>query len=132
MGSKTRLVRKCRRYSDDFKRKLVSEFESGRYSVLQMEKVYGVGNPLIYKWIYQFSDLNQKGYRVVEHVDSGEEKMKKLEARVKLLEQTLGKKQITIDYLEKLIEVAGDELSMDLEKNFGTLRSDGSLPTSRK
>ena len=33
-----------RRYSDEFKKELVSSFESGKFSVPQLEKLYGVGN----------------------------------------------------------------------------------------
>lgn len=42
--------------------------------------------------------------------ESSSSKLKELEQKVKQLEQIADKKQIMIDYLEKLIDVAKDEL----------------------
>jgi len=61
-----RLINKSRRYSEEFKRKIVSDYESGKYSVLQLEKLHGVGNPTIYQWIYRFYIIYEKGYRITE------------------------------------------------------------------
>ncbi|MBS4040626.1 MAG: transposase, partial [Flavobacteriales bacterium] len=61
-----RKIRKCRLYSEEFKREIVSLFESGKLSVLQIEKVYGISNSIIYRWIYKFSTFNERGSRVVE------------------------------------------------------------------
>ncbi len=58
--------------------------------------------------------------------------MKELEARVKELERTVGRKQIMIDYLEKMMEIAKDELDIDIKKNFGTPQSTGSGKTNKK
>jgi hypothetical protein len=58
--------------------------------------------------------------------------LKALEQRVKELEQIVGKKQIEIDYLEKMIDVAKEELQIDIKKNFNTPQSTGSATTKRK
>jgi len=120
MKSNLRSIRKRRIYSEEFKRQLVSDYETGQYSVLQLEKLHGVGNALIYGWIYKFSTFNQKGYRIVEHQQSSQQKAKELEKKVKELEAALGRKQIMIDYLESMIEVAKEELGIDIKKNSST------------
>lgn|SRR5690606_25993252 len=125
-------IRKHRKYSIEFKKRIVSDFESGKYSVPQLEKLHGIGNGSIYAWIYKFSTFNEKGFRIVEMKESSSKKMKELEARVKELEGTVGRKQIMIDYLEKMIEVARDELDIDIKKNFGTPRSTGSGKTGKR
>ena len=51
---------------------------------------------------------------------------------IKELERTVGRKQIMIDYLEKMMEIAKDELDIDIKKNFGTPQSTGSGKTSKK
>ena len=70
----------------------------------------------IYRWIYKYSTFNKKGIRVVEMKKSSTSKFKELEQKVKELERLLGQKQIKIDFLEELIEVAKDELNIDIKK----------------
>ena len=125
-------IRKRRKYSEEFKKRIVADFESGKYSVPQLERLHGVGNPTIYRWIYKFSTFNEKGFRIVEMKDSSSKKMKDLEARVKELESVVGRKQIMIDYLEKMMEIAKEELDIDIKKNFGTPQSTGSGKTKKK
>ncbi|MGM5470835.1 transposase [Flavobacteriaceae bacterium LMO-SS05] len=132
MKANVRSIRKQRKYTIEFKKRIVADFESGKYSVLQLEKLHGIRNGTIYRWIYKFSTFNEKGFRIIEMKDSSSKKMKELEARVKELEGTVGRKQIMIDYLEKMMEIAKDELDIDIKKNFGTPQSTGSGKTSKK
>ncbi|CAN0597261.1 unnamed protein product, partial [Ectocarpus sp. 12 AP-2014] len=111
MKANVRSIRKQRKYSEEFKKGIVSDFESGKFSVGQLEKLHGIKNPIIYRWIYKLSTFNEKGFRIVEMKDSSTKKMKELEARVKELEGAVGRKQIKIDYLEKMMEIAKDELN---------------------
>lgn len=126
MKANIKQIRKIRRYSKDFKKSIVADYESGKFSVLQLERLHGVNNVTIYRWIYQFSTFNENGYRVVEKKLSSEEKLKNLERKVKDLEAALGRKQIKIDYLETMMEVAKRELDIDIKKNFGTSQSKSS------
>lgn len=132
MKANVRSIRKQRKYSLEFKKKIVEDFESGRFSVPQLEKLHGIPNPTVYRWIYKLSTFNEKGFRIVEMKDSSSKKMKELEARVKELERTVGRKQIMIDYLEKMMDIAKDELDIDIKKNFGTPQSTGSGKTGKK
>lgn len=131
MKTNLRSIKKSRKYSDAFKKEIVSLFESGKFSVYQLEKLYSIGNPTIYKWIYKFSTFNEKGIRVVEMKESSLTKLKELEKKVKQLEQIVGQKQIKIDYLEKMIDIAKDELQVDIKKNFDTSQSTGSSQTKK-
>ena len=132
MKANLRLIRKYRIYSDDFKREIVSLFESGKYSVHQLERLYSISNPTIYKWIYKFSNFNAKGQRVIEMKSSNTDKLKAMELRIKELERMVGQKQIKIDFLEKMIDIAGDDLKVDIRKNFNTPPSAGSDKTQKK
>ena len=126
MKANLKQIRKLRIYSDDFKKEIVAIYESGKFSVLQLEKLYGVSNASIYSWIYKFYTFNEKGFRIVEMKESSAEKLKQLEQKVKELEQAVGQKQIKIDYLEKIIEIAKDDLKIDIKKNYNIQQSIGS------
>lgn len=132
MKANVRSIRKQRKYSKEFKKQIVADFEKGKYSVLQLERMHGISNVSIYSWIYKFSTFNEKGFRVVEMKGSSSRKMKELEARVKELEGAVGRKQIEIDYLEKMMDIAKDELNIDIKKNFDTSQSTGSGKTKKK
>lgn len=123
MKANIRAIRKQRVYSMEFKNQLVKEFESGKFSVLELEKLYGVTNASIYQWIYKLSTFNNKGYRVIEMKDSAQKKVKDLENKIKELERMIGMKQIKIDFLEKMIEIAKDDFDMDIKKKLGTPQS---------
>lgn len=126
MKTSKQSIRKTRKYSEEFKQKLVKDFESGAFSVLELSKLHGVHNQSVYNWIYRYSTFSEKGYRVVEMKHSSTKKMRELEQRIKDLESMVGRKQIKIDYLEQMIEVAKDELDIDIKKNFSTQPSGGS------
>ncbi|MNV40867.1 Transposase [compost metagenome] len=131
MKTSIRVVRSPRQFTEDFKRQVVKEFESGSLSVSQLGKFYGIANQQIYNWIYKFSTFNQKGSRIVEMKDSASSKLKEMEQRIKELEQAVGQKQIKIDYLEKMIDIAKSDLNIDIKKNYNTPQSGGSGKTKK-
>lgn len=126
MKANLKALRKRRTYSEEFERQVVQDFESGQFSVLQLEKLHGISNVSIYNWIYKFSTFNEKGSRIVEMKESSTQKLKELQIRVKELEAIVGRKQISIEYLEKMIDIAKDEYDIDIKKNFDTPQSTGS------
>lgn len=132
MKANIKLIKKQRRFSEEFKKSIVNDFESGKFSILQLERLHNISNVSLYSWIYKYSRSNERGQRIVEMKDSSTQKLKALEQRIKELEQTVGKKQIQIDYLEKMIDIAKDELNIDIKKNSNTPQSSGSGSTRRK
>ena len=120
------MIRKQRAYSEEFRREIVRLFESGQYSVLQLETLYGVTNALIYRWVYRYSQFNKSGSRIIEMKQSATDKVKELENRIKDLERMLGQKQIKIDFLETMIDVAEEKLKIDIKKKSSTPQSTGS------
>ncbi|HEX9825991.1 MAG TPA: transposase, partial [Flavobacteriaceae bacterium] len=94
MKANIKLISKQRRFSEEFKKSIVSDFESGKFSVPQLERLHNIGNSSIYTWIYKYSRSNERGQRIVEMKDSSTNKLKALEQRIKELERTIGQKQI--------------------------------------
>ncbi len=129
MKANIKAVRKKRAFAEEFKRRIVADFESGKFSVPQLEKLHGISNNSIYNWIYKFSTFNERGYRILEMKKSTTSKVKDLEKRIKDLERVVGQKQIKIDFYEKMIELAKEEFEIDLKKNFDTPQSTGSGKT---
>ncbi len=125
MESTVRRIQKRRRFAEDFKKKIVKDFENGSYSVLELSKLHHIGFQTIYGWIYKYSNTSKKGYRVVEMTESSENKVKSLKQRIKELESIVGRKQIKIDFLEKMIDLAKEDLQIDIKKNYSTPQSDG-------
>ena len=101
-------------------------------SVYQLSVFYNVATTQIYDWIYKFSIFNEKGSRIVEMKDSQFSKLQEMEQRIKELEQNVGQKQIMIEYLEKMIDIAKQELNIDIKKNYATPQSIGSKKMSKK
>ena len=132
MRANLRKINKRRVYSEGFKKKMVRDFESGRFSALELTKLHRISESTVYRWIYKFSTFNEQGARVVEMKQSSLQKVRELEKRIKELEAMVGRKQIMIDYLETMMEVAKDELDIDIKKNYSTPRSQGSGKNPKK
>ncbi len=95
-------------------------------SDLQLSRLHRIPNQTIYNWIQKFSTFNDRTYQVVEMKDSTSERLKRQEQRIKELERIIGQKQINIDFLEKMIELAKEDLDIDIKKNYSTPQSTGS------
>jgi transposase-like protein len=132
MKANLKIIRKRRIYTEEFKREIVSDFESGKFSVPQLEKLHGINCTSIYRWVYKFSTFNEKGTRVVEMTQSSDLKLKQLLAKVKELEAVVGRKQMEIDYLDKMIDLAKSDLKIDIKKNYSTQHSSFSNSTTNK
>ena len=132
MEANLQQIRKHRRYSEEFRQRIVASFEKGEFSIPQLEKLYGIGNTSIYRWVYKYSRFNEKGCRIVEMENSNQNKLKELAKKVKELEQIVGQKQIAIEYLEKMIELAKTDLNIDIKKNYSLPPSVGSNATKKK
>lgn len=126
-----RRIRRRRVFSEDFKLKIVREYESGQYLVSELGIIYDIASQNIYEWIYKYSNYNKKSIQVVEMKDSQADKLKRMEARIKELERAVGQKQMNIDYLEKMIELAKEHYDIDIKKNSNTLHSGGSKTTKK-
>jgi len=132
MGLKSpKLLNKQRRYSELFKQGIVQEYESGRLSVRQLSKLHGIAFQSIYRWIHKYSSVNEKGIRIVEYGDSTEERLRQLTRQVSELQRLVGEKQAELELLYKLMEIAEQELGIDLKKSISTGRSGGSRTTKQ-
>jgi transposase len=132
MIKRGKVLKKQRVFSEEFKKLRVKEFEKGEFSVLELSKLYGVVQQTVYTWIYKYSTYNKKGLRIVEMKSSSKTKVKELQDRIKELERVVGQKQLNIDYLEKMIEIAKEEFDIDIKKKHAAPQSTGFMKTGKK
>lgn len=109
--------RERRYFSESFRKARVEEYELGQATVAEISRTYGVSQRSVYTWIAKYSVNYQKAIVKIVEPKSETRKRLQLEAKVKKLEQLLGKKQVQIEFLEKLVEVAETHYSIDIKKN---------------
>lgn len=117
--------RNNRYFSEDFKRKKVSEIERNLSSIAEVCREYQVSNTAVYKWIYKYSRMRKKGEKQVVESKSDTQAIKALKEQVKELERIIGEKQIKLDFQEKMIEIAEEVYKVDIKKKFSGRRSSG-------
>jgi len=98
------------------KLELVEQIEQGKLRVLEVSRIYGVSTTSVYKWLRKYSKLYKSQNRVVVEQKSLSKKNSDLKNRIAELERALGQKQMRLDYLEKVVEVASDKLGIEIEK----------------
>lgn len=119
-------IRQRRKFSEELKKFIVSEYENGKFTVLELSRLHDISFQLIYRWIYKYSLYNKENTVVMELKESSERKLKAYERRIKELEQIVGQKQLKIDYLEKIIDLSNDHFDTDLKKSFNIRPLNGS------
>lgn len=129
-GRLTTRERNNRYFSEELKLKIVHDIDKGLVKVTEVCREYQVRNNTVYKWIYKYSMTRKKGVRMVVEAESDTIKIKQLRDQMREYEQLIGQKQIKIEFLEKLIKLAGEELGQDLKKKYGSRPSDGSGSTA--
>lgn len=105
-------------FSEGFKRSKVVELDEKRITIKEICKLYGVSRTAVYKWIYKYSTARKRGTKMVVQMESEEQKTRYLLDRTAELERIIGLKQLEIDYLSKVIQLAGEEVGYDLKKKY--------------
>jgi transposase len=127
----TTAERQKRYFSEDFKRKKVSELDRRITSVREICREYQVSESAVYKWIQRYSRMRKKQERMVLESLSDTRKIIALKEKLKELEQIVGQKQIQIDFLDKMIDIAQEEYGIDIKKKVSTPPLSGSGKTGK-
>ena len=113
-------LRPRRIFSEEFKRQKVADLDAKRISVRELSELYDVSKMSIYRWLHKYSPHHQKGTVQVVQMESEQVKTKALQEQVARLERIVGQKQLEIDFLNKLIELASEKYQEDIKKNFSS------------
>lgn len=123
-------IRQRRQFSPTLRKQVVRLVESGRLGVSAAAREYQVSTTTIYRWIYRYSTYNQKGAVLVVDKQSQDKQLEQMRQRIAELERAVGHKQMQIDYYEKFIEIASEEVGKDLKKKYERDALRGSSPTN--
>lgn len=118
--------RRRRVFSDEFKRKKVSEILKKQTTVSEISRTYEVRPWAVRLWIYKYGPKDQKGERIIVESESDTQRIKELQAKIAELERLLGQKEVQLAYQEKLIDIAEETYGVDIKKNSDTKPSFGS------
>jgi len=119
-------------FSDVLKRKIIKDLERGKVTVAQVSRDYSVSQQSVYNWLEKYSSSYNKQVRIVVEGKSESFRSKELEKENKELQAALGRKQLEVEFLNKLIERVGKELGVDIKKKLSTTPLTGSGNTTRK
>ena len=128
---KLQIQTKCsRHFSESFKKEKVKQIVGKQISILELSQLYGVSRQSVYKWLYKYSPHHKKGTKQIVEMESEAQRTKLLLVKVAELERIIGQKQLEIDYNNKLIELASEELNYDIKKKHAAQLSSGLDKTS--
>lgn len=105
-----------RNFDLSLKLELVKQIERGKLRVSDVSKIYKVSPTAVYKWLRKYSDIYKKSTRVIVESKSLSKKNKELALRIADLEAALGRKQMRIDYLERVVTNTSKRFGEDIEK----------------
>ena len=123
--------RQNRYFSEEFKKQRVADIEKKIVSIGQVCRQYQVSKTSVTKWLKKYSPMRKKRERMVHELDSDAYKVKQMQERIKELERAVGQKQLKIDFLEKMIEIAEEDFNVDIKKKLSTKLSSGSDQTKK-
>jgi transposase-like protein len=103
--------------SEELKRRIVSEIESGEIGQCEASRLYGLNRNSIQKWLKQYGKLSYSR-QIVEVV------MKDEREKIEQLQQALADAHLKLKLYDKMFELAGDEYQTDIKKNFSTAASE--------
>lgn len=107
-----------KRYSQAFKQQVVREYEAGAsvYSLLQK---YGIGGyNTVKRWVQQYGRAGYRAELVVIQTVDDQLEVKAMRARIDELEKALAESVLENRMLKSTLEVASQEVGIDLKKNF--------------
>lgn len=115
-------------YSEEFKWKVVQDVLSGTLTKEEARRVYSIkGNCTILYWMRSFSGV--KDYRSGGDVSENPmqmaetKKQREAEKEIARLKQELKAERMRADLWQKVVEVAEEELGVDIRKKFGARQS---------
>ena len=114
------MSRQVIRYSIAFKLKVISEIESGKYTLVQARRIYDIsGSQTIQRWLRKYGKSHLAPQVIRVQMKNEKDKVKELEKQVKLLEKALAKSQVDNICWQSLVEVIDEKYHIDSKKNFG-------------
>ncbi len=84
----------------------MSELDRNILTIPELCNEYQVSRSSVYKWIYKYSQMRKRENKQVIEPESETRKVLLLKQEVNELQRVIGEKQLKMDFLEKVIELA--------------------------
>jgi transposase len=115
------MARQTIRYSTAFKLKVISEIESGKYSIAEARHIYDINSAgTIPYWLNRYGKNHLLNKVVRIQMKDERDKIKELKNQIKALERALSKSQVDNLCWQSLVEVIDEKYGIDSKKNFGS------------
>jgi transposase len=109
------------RYSSAFKLKVVSEIESGKYTLTEAYRVYDInGHASIQNWIKKYGKTHLLSKVIRIQMKDERDQIKELKKQIRTLEHALVNEKIDNICWKSLVEVIDEKYGIDSKKNFGS------------
>jgi len=112
--------RNQRKFSEELKKKKVREIEMGLYSVKEVREDLDVSKTSVYKWIKKYSLHYKRPIQIVVESKSESKRVSELKKELKQAQELVGKKQMELEFYMKMLELASEDLGVDLKKKYST------------
>lgn len=119
-------LKQRRIFSEQIRKQTVRDIEAGKCSVSECSRELLVHSSAVYKWINKYSRYLETNRVLIVEEKSEMYRSKQLQQRIEELEAALGRKQLEIELLNKVIDLANEEFKTDLKKNLSKSPSSGS------
>jgi transposase-like protein len=114
-------MKKVNRYSDTFKRKVVSEALTGPESLEYYRRKYKLGGSMtLSRWISIFEGDIKSGVMAKQ---GSEKELEVLKAELELLKRELDHERLKRQAYELMIKIAEEEYKIPIEKKYGVKQS---------
>jgi transposase len=120
-----------RNFSEDFKRKKVSELDRNLLTVSELCREHQVSRTSVCKWVYKYSSMKKKGLKQIVEAKSDSRKLLQMREEIKELQRIIGEKQVKLDFQDKMIALAEAEYGVDIKKKVSGVRSSGTGSTEK-
>jgi transposase len=120
-----------RTFSEDFKRKVVSDLDRNQITISELCREHQISTTSVHRWVYLYSRMKKKELKQIVEAKSDTRKLIQLTDEIKELQRIIGEKQILIDFKDKMIDLAETEYGLDIKKKFSGKPSTGIGPTKK-
>jgi len=105
------------RYSEEFKRMVVEEIETGVMNVAQACRYYGISVPVsVYKWLEVYGLRKQKGQKVLVMSYKEENELVRLRRELALLKKELEEAELRAIAWKSMVDAIEQDLGIPVKK----------------
>lgn len=114
------MMKVLHRYSEAFKRSVVADVESGRYTVLEAATAHQVHFTSVYDWMKKMGSPDTQTRIMRIEMPNERKRIKELEKEKRALESALAQAHMKILLLESTVEVLEEKTGTKIKKKTDT------------